>query len=193
MPPCSSYFQVSLNMTPHLPSLRPLAALLLALISLECGAQEETKKRYIESNWGLAWIEDIEVVFPGTSLLVGKQIYSGNTFVELQGGLAFPSILTAKMGFGQRGNSGSHISTGFRIFPLHWYVQTGFPTKHCHREVSRSKLKRLEKRGKTAADILCSEWVFSFELSPTGAESRNRDLSLNSRALMTAAKRWYFN
>ena len=97
------------------------------------------------------------------------------------------------MGIGQQGNSGNHFSAGVRIFPLHVYLQTGFPTKQCQRDVSKAKLRRLEKRGKTKDDIQCSEWVFSMELSPVGLAGRENTISLNSVALLTAAKRWYFN
>ena len=166
---------------------------LWGLLSNAMTAQEGVKRSYIESNWGLAWISEPDVLFPGTSLLIGKQVFRGNNYAEVQGGLAFPSVLTAKMGIGQQGNSGNHFSAGVRIFPLHVYLQTGFPTKQCQRDVSKAKLRRLEKRGKTKDDIQCSEWVFSMELSPVGLAGRENTISLNSVALLTAAKRWYFN
>ena len=166
---------------------------LWGLLSNAMTAQEGVKRSYIESNWGLAWISEPDVLFPGTSLLIGKQVFRGNNYAEVQGGLAFPSVLTAKMGIGQQGNSGNHFSAGVRIFPLHVYLQTGFPTKQCQRDVSKAKLRRLEKRGKTKDDIQCSEWVFSMELSPVGLAGKENTISLNSVALLTAAKRWYFN
>lgn len=155
------------------------------------GAQED-RLRYIESNWGIAFV-DIDVPVPGTSILVGRQSSNGSAFWEIQGGFAFPSVVTAKVGVGVRSEQGPHFSTGVRIFPLHAYFQAGFPTKRCQREVSKAKLRRLGKRGKTAADIQCTEWVFSAEVSPATFTGEEDPISMYSRGLLTVAKRWFFN
>ena len=149
-------------------------AYLLLLLSFTCvsRAQNEARKEgYIESNWGLASISGFgqDAVFPGTSLLAGGRTFIGNTtFLEGQFGLAFPSLVTAKVGGGWRWDSGWSYSTGIRIWPLHFYAATGIPTQRCNRDISASKQRRLERRGKTTADLKCSEWVFSFELSMLG-------------------------
>ena len=76
--------------------------------------------------------------------------------------------MTAKVGGGWKWDSGWSYSTGIRIWPLHFYAATGIPTQRCNRDISASKQRRLERRGKTTADLKCSEWVLSFELSMVG-------------------------
>lgn len=168
---------------------------------------------YIESNWGLANItgfsSDRGAVFPGTSVLAGgRHFISRRGFLEVQGGLAFPSVLTAKLGGGAKWDSGWSLSTGIRVFPLHGYLQTGVPTARCNRDLSERKQRRLARQGKTSADLKCSEWVFSFEISMLGlqalfpemrkgltdAEFRDRweGPSLQSLRLITAGHRWMF-
>ena len=66
------------------------------------------------------------------------------------------------------GTSGWSLSSGIRVFPLHGYLQTGVPTSRCNRDLSERKERRLARKGKTAADIKCSEWVFSLEISMLG-------------------------
>ncbi len=168
---------------------------------------------YIESNWGLAnltgLLSDTEAVFPGTSVLVGgRRFISRRGFLEVQGGLAFPSILTAKVGGGKKWDSGWSVSTGIRVFPLHGYLQTGVPTDRCNRDLSERKQRRLARQGKTPADLKCSEWVFSFEISMLGLQElfpemrkgltdaafrdRWNGASLQSLHLITAGHRWMF-
>ena len=193
--------------------MRPsLTALLLALaISTSLQAQEARRSvSYIESNWGVAIVNpNSGVGFPGTSVLAGgRHFISSHGFVEAQGGLAFPSILTAKLGGGKKWDSGWSLSTGIRVFPLHGYLQTGVPTSRCNRDLSERKERRLARRGKTAADIKCSEWVFSLEISMLGlkewvpsikgsltdAEYEDRwvDPSFYSYGLITVGHRWLF-
>lgn len=163
-------------------------------------AQEQVKERYIESNWGVAAI-DGEFIFPGTSFLIGKRAFFNDAgFVDAQIGLAFPTIATAKVGVGKRWRSGWSLSTGVRIWPLHAYVQTGIPTQRCNRDISKAKLRRLERRGKSASDIKCTEWAFSFELSPYGVlYSTESDrfiewdgVSALSLGMVTVGRRWLF-
>jgi len=193
--------------------MRPsFTALLLALaLSISLHAQEAGRsERYIESNWGVAIINpNSGVVFPGTSVLAGgRHFISSHGFVEAQGGLALPSILTAKLGGGKKWDSGWSLSTGIRVFPLHGYLQTGVPTSRCNRDLSERKERRLTRKGKTAADIKCSEWVFSLEISMLGlhewfpsikgklteAEYANRwyGPSVHSVGLITVGHRWLF-
>ena len=183
--------------------------LLTSLHAQEAGRSES----YIESNWGLANIIGGDfntlAVFPGTSVLAGgRHFISPHGFLEVQGGLAFPSILTAKLGGGKKWDSGWSLSTGIRVFPLHGYLQTGVPTARCNRDLSERKQRRLARQGKTDADLKCSEWVFSFEISMLGLHSlfpemRNgrteqefleswREASFESYGLITAGHRWLF-
>ncbi len=187
--------------------------LLFILLGVAKGpwAQDARNEAYFETNWGLAYISGFssDGVFPGTSLLAGGRTFIGKTsFVEGQFGLAFPSIVTAKVGGGWKWDSGWSYSTGVRIWPLHVYASTGVPTKRCNRNISASKQRKLERRGKTAADLKCSEWVFSFELSMLGLgtkvfpEWRERvDHSqrtswavsaLDSYGMITVGHRWLF-
>lgn len=183
--------------------------LLTSLHAQEAGRSES----YIESNWGLANIIGGDfntlAVFPGTSVLAGgRHFISPHGFLEVQGGLAFPSILTAKLGGGKKWDSGWSLSTGIRVFPLHGYLQTGVPTSRCNRDLSERKQRRLARKGKTAAHIQCSEWVFSLEISMLGLKEwvpsiqgsltddeyadRSVDPSLHSFGLITAGHRWLF-
>jgi len=191
-------------------------ALLLALVfSSSFYAQEAgSSEGFIESNWGLAnivgfGISDNDAVFPGTSILAGgRHFISRSGFLEVEGGLAFPSVLTAKMGGGKKWDSGWSLSTGIRVFPLHGYLQTGVPTARCNRDLSERKQRRLARQGKTPADLKCSEWVFSFEISMLGLQAlfpeirrglthfeyqeRWKRASFESYGLITVGHRWLF-
>lgn len=193
-------------MRPSFTTLLVALALLTSLHAQEAGRSE----RYIESNWGMAIINpNSGVVFPGTSVLAGgRHFISNHGFVEAQGGFALPSILTAKLGGGKKWDSGWSLSTGIRVFPLHGYLQTGVPTSRCNRDLSERKQRRLARKGKTAADIKCSEWVFSLEISMLGlhewfpsikgtlteAEYADhwREASFESFGLITVGHRWLF-
>ena len=95
----------------------------LATISSNHAQEEKRVEPYIESNWGLAFIVE-GAVFPGTSVLMGRRSYfSKNGFTDTQIGLAFPSVLTAKVGVGHTGAKGGHFSAGLRVFPTHVYIQ----------------------------------------------------------------------
>ena len=169
----------------------------LATVSSTHAQEEKSVEPYIESNWGLAYIGESDAVFPGTSVLMGRRSYlSKNGFTDTQIGLAFPSVLTAKVGVGHTGAKGGHFSAGLRVFPTHVYIQNTLPSKRCNRDVSRRKLQRLERRGKSAADIKCSEWAFSFEISPFlfigSLPGELETLSFYSMAMLTAGHRWLF-
>lgn len=189
--------------------LTALIFLLLGFTMVNRAQNEVRNEGYIESNWGLAAISGLAsdgAVFPGTSLLAGGRTFIGKTtFVEGQFGLAFPSIVTAKVGGGRKWDSGWSYSTGVRIWPIHFYAATGIPTKRCNRDISASKQRKLKRRGKTTADLKCSEWVFSFELSMLGLGetvwpklkehpdfSRWEEISFYSYGLITVGHRWLF-
>lgn len=182
--------------------------LFLLISGASCAQGSGMKESYIESNWGFAFIGDFTISgssrpdvfpFPGTSILVGQRKYfSDHGFIDAQIGLAFPSIATAKIGAGHTGQNGGYFSAGLRLFPTHAYIQSGFPSKRCNRDVSAKKQRRLERRGKSTADIKCSEWAFSLELSPIffgdllPINEEVRSLSLYSAAMLTAGHRWIF-
>ncbi len=182
--------------------------LFLLISGVSCAQEKGMKESYIESNWGFALIGDFEISsssrldvlpFPGTSILVGQRKYfSDHGFIDAQIGLAFPSIATAKIGAGHTNQNGGHFSAGLRLFPTHAYIQTGLPSQRCNRDISAKKQRRLERRGKSAADIKCSEWAFSLELSPIffgdllQLNEEVLSLSLYSAAMLTAGHRWIF-
>ena len=89
------------------------------------------KQAYLESNWGICFNDEEIPVCPGTSFLIGKTMDFNNGFVDMQIGLAAPSIVTAKIGIGKYFNEekNSNISFGVRPWPLHGYAQLGFDTK----------------------------------------------------------------
>lgn len=85
---------------------------------------------YIEYNGGIAILGsnsyDIELG-PGASALIGKQFDFTKTpfLLDMQIGLAFPSILTAKVGVGSLlyRKTGTALTFGVRPWPLHLYTQ----------------------------------------------------------------------
>lgn len=89
----------------------------------------QNSNSYKEFNAGLYSNEHF--VFPGTSFLWGKtHYYKNNTFFDYQFGLAFPTILTGKAGFGI-GNEDRpvRLSLGLRPWPSTIYVQLHFKSK----------------------------------------------------------------
>ena len=187
--------------------MRPSSIVIgLFLMLMSAQAQDENRKeKYIESNWGIAAVQPIIDAglfpFPGTSVLFGsRKFYANDTFLDTQIGLAFPSILTGKIGYGKRFADGASLTAGVRVFPTHLFLTTGIPRQNCHRDISEAKLRRLAKRGKTAADIKCSEWVFSVEASPLLAEGFLPDgisdelnlLTFTSTFMISIGHRWMY-
>ncbi len=107
--------------------------LILALIFSGYGfSQIPSSRTYVEMNGGMARLSDEwdGGWFPGASILIGHQNYiTQNIFIEIQGGVAFPSIATVKMGVGAA-SEGIGISFGVRVFPSMCYAQVHFPTKN---------------------------------------------------------------
>ena len=61
----------------------------------------QTTKKSLEWNFGVAHIDEYDIVFPGLSVLYVKTTsYSGGLVKEAQIGLAAPTIITAKLGVG---------------------------------------------------------------------------------------------
>ena len=89
----------------------------------------QSKNTYKEFNFGLA-LFDGNNAFPGASFLIGKtNYYSNNTLLDYQAGLAFPSILTGKLGFGI-GDEDFATIIGFRPWPTSSYIQFSIKKKH---------------------------------------------------------------
>ena len=164
-------------------------------------------KQYFESNFGVAYLDDFEVPFPGLSFLLGNRKFtSENIFVDMQIGLAFPTICTAKIGVGKYNyNKGKASVIGLRIWPTHIYIQHSKATDRCSKKVSRMALNRLKRRGKTRTNLLCGEWNFSLEAGipvPVQQElldgelrwqTAYNELSFYSIAIITIGYRIYFD
>ena len=172
---------------------------------------EPFNQSYIDANFGLANI-DGEFVFPGVSFLVGKRMFvSQRFFLDGQLGLAFPSILTAKLGAGVRNPAnGWSVAAGLRPWPTHWYLQVGREDRRCSDDVKPRVARRLKRRGKDPSDILCGEWIFSIEASAwlidrlkVGKtpwryhygmyDSNAYGSSMTSAAMVTWSHRWYLH
>ena len=116
---------------------------------------------YFDSNVGVAFAD---FPFPGASLLGGVRKVSDSGFVlEAEAGLAFPTIVTGKVGVGiQRFAGGPSGTLGLRLWPLHVYYQQSIPTKRCERTLSERAQRRLQRRAKpattSAAAIGTSPW-----------------------------------
>jgi len=150
------------------------------------------KQTYLETNVGLSYTDDEIEVFPGVSLLYGRQTFVSETsFWDVQYGVAAPTIVTMKIGRGFKNSKTGHtVSGGLRIWPAHVYLQMGFPNPRCSNEVSSRMQKRLERRGSDRTHLLCGEWNFSLE---AGLGSTDLwVLSFNSIAIATLSHRWYF-
>lgn len=171
---------------------------------------EPFNQSYIDANFGLANI-DGEFVFPGVSFLVGKRMFvSQRVFVDGQLGLAFPSILTAKLGAGVHNPAnGWSVAAGLRPWPTHWYLQVGREDRRCSDDVKPRVARRLKRRGKDPSDILCGEWIFSIEASAWLIDrlkvgktpwryhrdmyNNAYDISMMSAAMVTWSHRWYLH
>ena len=89
---------------------------------------------YLELNAGIAYIPEVGIdisVYPGASFLVGKRFEQtdGNLILDMEIGLAFPTIATGKIGGGFYLNKEekSAIIAGIRPWPLHMYTQINLP------------------------------------------------------------------
>lgn len=84
---------------------------------------------YVESNIGVASIDGLGV-FPGASVLFGKRFEKSESqfLLDMEIGLAFPSIVTAKLGGGIFINKEkkSAVLFGVRPWPFHVYSQINF-------------------------------------------------------------------
>ena len=97
--------------------------LLLILLCLPIIGFGQNYTKYKEFNCGLYLSDGYMEVFPGASYLWGKTIYYNNkTLLDYEGGFAFPTIITGKIGYGI-GNKFSAFTFGIRPIPTSLYLQ----------------------------------------------------------------------
>ena len=88
----------------------------------------QLKNTYVEFNCGIAVLDG--GAFPGASLLIGKTNYfENNTLLDYQAGIAFPTIVTGKLGFGW-GNEDFATIIGFRVWPSCPYIKISVKERH---------------------------------------------------------------
>ena len=103
---------------------------ILIFIGIECEAQEQFTS--LEWNAGVSYI-DLDGYFPGCSYLIGTTyITKSNLVLDAQIGLAFPTFVTGKIGFGLKAKN-SIITAGIRPFPAHAYIQMQWSPNNKHR------------------------------------------------------------
>ena len=101
--------------------------LILSLVPLLTFSQ--SKNIYKEFNFGVA-LFDGNNAFPGASFLFGKtHYYTNNALLDYQLGIALPSIVTGKVGFGI-GNEDFATIIGFRPWPTCPYLQFSFNERY---------------------------------------------------------------
>ena len=102
--------------------------IILILILAPLLTLSQSNNTYKEINLGIALFDDSG--FPGASFLFGKtKYYTNNTMLDYQLGVAFPSIVTAKIGFGI-GNEDFATIIGIRPWPTCAYLQLSENQKH---------------------------------------------------------------
>ena len=103
--------------------------LLILLFPLTLFSQKEmTTTTYLEANFGVAFVETLDgLPFPGCSGLIGTTINIEGFLIDVQGGLALPTIITGKVGLGfaiSSDNGDINIVAGMRPYPFHLYTQS---------------------------------------------------------------------
>ena len=102
--------------------------IILILILAPLLTLSQSNNTYKEINLGIALFDDSG--FPGASFLFGKtKYYTNNTLLDYQLGVAFPSIVTGKIGFGI-GNEDFATIIGVRPWPTCAYLQLSENEKH---------------------------------------------------------------
>lgn len=98
-----------------------ILTLLIGLLALTTIAQP-TKTHYSEVNVGLC-LGTIPA-FPGASSLVGvTNRYPSGIILDYQGGIAFPTLLTGKVGVGTAIDHNMDLTVGVRVLPSTIYAQ----------------------------------------------------------------------
>ena len=129
---------------------------------------------YFELNAGVSILDNGYWDYgPGVSALIGKRFgpEEGNFIVDMQIGLALPSILTAKIGVGGYLDKEKKVAiiAGVRPWPLHYYAQVNL------------------KEG------LQGQWIISSEVGSQLIfdDSTDYGLSLESLFIINFGYRWY--
>ena len=103
--------------------------LLLFICPIISFSQSFYSNSYKEFNFGIYSEKEI-IVSPGASFLWGKTNYlQNNTLLDYQIGIALPTIITGKVGFGI-GDQNYATIIGIRPFPTSAYVQFSFKEKY---------------------------------------------------------------
>ena len=115
-----------------------LKKLILLLLLIPSIGYSQYSNSYKEMNIGI-FLDGITInetidsdfSFPGVSFLWGKnKYYQNNVFLDYQVGLALPTIVTGKVGFGISNNSRTiAISSGLRPWPASVYLQLNIQEK----------------------------------------------------------------
>lgn len=101
--------------------MKKLLLILFILISNVCYSQH-IKTTYTELNFGASF-GNIPV-FPGASALYGAHHqYESGFVLDYEGGLALPSLITAKGGVGFAINEKFDLTLGVRAWPTSTYIQ----------------------------------------------------------------------
>lgn len=87
---------------------------------------------YLELNVGAATFSD-SYVFPGASFLLGSTLKFYDRFlIDVEGGIAFPTVITAKLGMGfsvDSQNGDLNVVGGIRPYPFTLYIQSTIVNK----------------------------------------------------------------
>lgn len=96
--------------------------LILSFLFISFTSIGQTKVKYTEFNTGIS-VGKV-AIFPGASLLVGKTlIYKSGLVFDYECGLAIPSIITGKVGFGYMVDENAQVTVGVRPWPTATYLQ----------------------------------------------------------------------
>ena len=104
--------------------------ILLFICPIVSFSQSINNNSYKEFNIGIYSGINYITAFPGASFLFGKtNYYQNNTLLDYQVGVAFPSVVTGKVGFGF-GDENYATIFGIRPFPTSTYIQFSFNEKN---------------------------------------------------------------
>ena len=149
--------------------MKPLLLFFFCLFFLSSICAQETesgtsRNSFIEWNFGIAIIPEMDnLPMPGTSVLWGRTTTYPNNFIfEYEGGFAFPTIITGKIGIVKKFKN-TNLTFGIRPFHFHLYTQATFPAR---------------KKG---------YWIASVEFNPLNSN----DTLFGSTAILNFGYRWH--
>lgn len=110
--------------------MKKLLILIITVASVATAKAQSISTSYFEVNAGTAYINHLDGWFPGTSILYGiKTVNKDNLILDVQAGIAFPSIVTGKIGTGiYFPEAKTALTVGVRPWPAHGYGQIEFYT-----------------------------------------------------------------